>query len=76
MKALLLAMVAMVYFGCFPERLPEFDNATNSNPSFGYTAFKIDEMPCVVVGQRGFASLAVWNYTGVTCDWSKFKVEE
>ncbi len=46
-------------------------------PNLGYMRFEVDGMPCIVVGRlSGVSKLRVWSYDGVTCDWSKRKVED
>jgi len=44
-----------------------------SDGGFIYELFYIEEMPCLRVGRGSVDS--VWDYDGVTCDWSKFSSE-
>ncbi len=73
-RVALVVIVSVLFFVGFHQCTDEYDGVADAgDPSLGYTEFKVDGMPCLLIGEMvGSSSKSLMHY-GVTCDWSKKK---
>lgn len=72
-RILLIFLVAIVLSSCgISGSSSSFDDVREkTSDGIVYETFYIEGMPCMRIG-RGVEG-GVWEYDGVTCDWSRWK---
>lgn len=71
------AISIVIFSACIPQQSQPRDIGTTiSNDGLEYTVFTIEGMPCVWIQFENEAANACRGYSGLTCDWTRWKGNE
>ena len=70
-KIVILILMIFILTGCASNSSGSLINKYTDN-GLVYNQFVIEGMPCMRIGRSVSGNLGVWQWDGITCDWSKW----